>query len=161
MAMFALLLAVRGRAAAQVEKVAIQTTGISCGVCAVVSEIQFKRIDGVERVKISLSTETVMLSYKPGAAFASLPIRQVLKPLGVGVLRLEVSAVGRMEEQGEKRWFVAGRNRFAVVPSADRTGIRLDAPASVLGIVDDAKEPPELRILSYRVLEPAERAAAK
>lgn len=149
---FVLLLAALEPALAQVEKVTIPTTGISCGVCAVVSEIQFRRIAGVEAVKISLSTETVVLSYEPGATFAGLPIRQVLQPLGVGVLRFEVSALGRIEQQGEKRYFVAGKNRFAVVPPASGNAVRAGAPASVVGIVDDQKDPPELKILSFKLL---------
>ena len=34
----------------QVERVAMRTTGISCGTCALVSEINFRRLAGVEKV---------------------------------------------------------------------------------------------------------------
>ena len=45
---FALLSASTRPAVAQVEKVAMRTTGISCGVCAAVSEANFKRMAGVD-----------------------------------------------------------------------------------------------------------------
>src|SRR5215470_3920168 len=93
----------------QVEKVAMRTTGISCGVCAAVSELNFRRLGGVEKVDISLAKEAIMLTYKPGAAFDPRGIREVLRPLEVGVVQFQISARGRVQEQGGKRLFVAGK----------------------------------------------------
>ena len=70
------VLAARG--AGQVEKVAMRTTGISCGVCAGLSEIYFHRLPGVDKVKISLSQEAIMLTFKPGAKFDPKAIRKIL-----------------------------------------------------------------------------------
>ena len=53
--LFWLVLAASVPVSAQVEKVAMRTTGISCGVCAGLSEIYFRRLPGVAGVKISLS----------------------------------------------------------------------------------------------------------
>jgi len=44
----ALMLASVMPAFTQVEKVAMKTTGISCGVCAAVSEINFRRLASVD-----------------------------------------------------------------------------------------------------------------
>jgi hypothetical protein len=71
----ALLLIVGAAAPAQVEKIAMRTTGISCGICAGLSEIYFRRLPGVDQVKISLTTEAIMLTYKPGAPFDPEAIR--------------------------------------------------------------------------------------
>ncbi len=37
-------------AAAQVEKVAIKTTGISCGTCAAVSEVYLRRLPSIDKI---------------------------------------------------------------------------------------------------------------
>ena len=139
---------------AQVEKVAMRTTGISCGVCAGLSEIYFKRLPGVDKVAISLSKEAIMLTYKPGAAFDPRAIRKVLEPLEVGVVQFQISARGRVQEQGGKRFFVAGRDRFAVADAANAPAIPLDAPVAVEAILNDRLDPMEVRILNFKPLKP-------
>src|SRR5579863_3575430 len=77
-------------ASAQVEKVAMRTTGISCGVCAGLSEVYFRRMPGIDAVKISLSKEAIMLTYKPGATFDPKAIRDLLRPMDVGVVQFQI-----------------------------------------------------------------------
>ena len=100
-------------ALAQVESVEILTSGVSCGVCAVVSEVQFRRMEGIERVAISLPKESITLYYKPGAGFSLPAIQSVLEPLKVQILRIRMTARGNVEDGPEDRkTLIAGRNRF-------------------------------------------------
>ena len=107
--------------AAQVEKVAMRTTGISCGICAGLSEIYFRRLPGVDQVKISLSKEAILLTYKPGAAFDPEGIRKILQPLEVGVTQFQISAHGQhrgarrqtIPAGGQRQVRSAVRHRFA------------------------------------------------
>jgi copper chaperone CopZ len=147
----ALVLAPAMPVLAQVEKVAVRTTGISCGVCAMVSEINFKRIPGVDKVTISLAKEAIMLTYKPGATFDPHGIREVLRPLEVGVVQFQISARGRVQEQGGKRFFVAGKDRFVLAAAAN--AIPLDTPVLIEGILDDRLNPMELKILNFKPLQ--------
>src|SRR5712692_1036822 len=103
MRLFLLVLALAAPALAQVEKVAIRTSGISCGVCAGLSEMHFRRLPGVDNVRISLSQEAIMLTYKPGAPFDPEGIRKFLGSLEVGVVQFQISARGRVREQSGKR----------------------------------------------------------
>src|SRR6476661_7658216 len=98
----------------QVEKVVIQTTGISCGVCAAISEMQFRRIPGVEDVAISRSDESITLSYTADASFDPRQIRQILPGLAVGVTQFRVSVRGRVKQEGGKWLFVAARDKFVL-----------------------------------------------
>jgi copper chaperone CopZ len=139
---------------AQVEKVAMRTTGISCGVCAAVSEISFKRIPGVDKVNISLSQEAIMLTYKPGAAFDPQGIRKVLKPLEVGVVQFQISARGRVQEQNGKQFFIAGKEKFALAAAANNSAIPLDTPVSIEAILNDHTHPMEVKILNFKPLHP-------
>src|SRR5262252_1164001 len=137
-------------AGAQVEKVAMRTTGISCGVCAAVSEVNFKRIPGIDKVKISLSQEAIMLTYKPGAVFSTQQIRDVLKPLDVGVLQFQIGARGRIQEEGGKRVFVAGKDKFLVAADARSPSAPLSTLIRIEAILNDRVEPMEVKILDFQ-----------
>ena len=145
-----LLAALNGPVAAQVEKVDIRTTGISCGVCAAVSEVQFRRMPDISKVAISLPKETITLSYKPGAAFGPRQIREVLQPLDVVVVHFQISARGRVQEEREKRYFLAGKDKFVL---AGTSSIAADGPLFIEGIVNDRIEPMELKVLNSRPLK--------
>ena len=137
----------------QVETVAMRTTGISCGVCAAVSEISLKQMTGVDRVAISLAKETIIISYKPGAAFSPRRIREVLQPLEVGVVQFQISARGCVQEQGGKRFFMAGKDRFVFVAAGDAP-IPRDTSIMIEAILNDRLDPMELKILSFKPLKP-------
>jgi copper chaperone CopZ len=148
MRLFLLVLALAAAAPAQVEKVAIRTTGISCGVCAGLSEYYFKRLDGVNKVTISLSQEAITLSYKPGAAFDPAAIRRILKSMEVGVTQFQITAKGRLQQDGGKQFFVAGKNRFALAAAGNAPPA--GASASIEAILNDGVTPMEVKILSFK-----------
>lgn len=138
---------------AQVEKVAMPTTGISCGSCAAVSEINLRRlVAGVDKVTISMAKEAIVVSYKPGASFHPRDIREVLNPVGVGVLQFQISARGRIQEQGGKRFFVAGKDKFVLVAGANAPKIPPGIPVLIEGIVNDRPDPMELKIVTFKPL---------
>src|SRR5437764_4729111 len=132
----------------QVEKVAIRTTGISCGTCAAFSEIYLRRLAGVDRIKISLSNEAILVSYKPGAIFQPKDLRDVLKRTDVGVLQFQISARGRLLEQGGRRFFVAGRERFVLKTAPDTPQIPADTPVLIEAMLNDQTDPMELKVLT-------------
>ena len=137
-------------AGAQVEKVAMRTTGISCGVCAAVSEVNFKRIPGIDKVKISLSQEAIMLTYKQDAVFSTQQIRDVLKPLDVGVLQFQIGARGQIQEVSGQRVFIAGRDRFRVVNDPRSSSPPMGTPIRIEAILNDHVEPMEVKILDFQ-----------
>jgi hypothetical protein len=137
--------------AAQVEKVAMRTTGISCGICAGLSEIYFRRLPGVDQVKISLSKEAIMLTYKPGATFDPEGIRKILQPLEVGVTQFQISARGRIEAQGGKQFFQAGKDKFEVLYAIDSPAVPLDTPVFIEAIVWDRVAPMQVKVLNFKL----------
>ena len=148
-----LVLAPAMPALAQVDKVAMRTTGISCGVCAMVSEINFKRIPGVDKVTISLAKEAILLTYKPGATFDPHGIREVLRPLEVGVVQFQISARGRVQEQGGKRFFIVGKDRFVLAAAANAPAVPLDTQVVIEAILNDRVDPMQVKVLSFRPLK--------
>jgi len=133
----------------------MRTTGISCGICAGLSEIYFRRVPGVDQVKISLSKEAIMLTYKPGAAFDPEGIRKILEPLQVGVVQFQISARGRIQDQAGKdqagkQVFLAGKDKFEVLYAIDSPTVPLDTPVLIEGILFDKVAPMQLKILNFK-----------
>ena len=139
---------------AQVEKVAIRTTGISCGTCAAVSEIYLRRLAGIDTITISLSKEAIMVSYKPGAVFQPKDIRDALQKTDVGVLQFQISARGRVQEQGGHRFFVAGRDRFVLVAASDAPQVPSEGVVSIEATLNDQTDPMELKVMTVKPIKP-------
>jgi hypothetical protein len=148
------LLTSAGSAFAQVERVAIRTTGISCGTCAAFSEIYLRRLAGVDTITISLSTEAILLSYKSGAAFQPKEIRDVLKRTDVGVLQFQISARGRVQERGGSRFFVAGKDRFVLAAAPNTPQVPSDTAVVIEATVDDHTDPMELKVMTIKRITP-------
>ena len=139
-------------AMAQVERVAVRTIKISCGVCAVFSEIYLKQLGTLDKIQISKSQEAVMLTYKPGATFQPADIRSALKKTEVGVAQFQIGAKGRVQEQGGKRFFVAGKDKFLLVSAANSPKMPIGNAVSIEGTVNDAVSPMELRVMTFKIL---------
>ena len=140
-------------AQAQVERVAMRTTGVSCGTCAFFSEIYLKQLPGISAIKISLSQEAVMVTYKPGTAFRPDQLRQALKKTDVGVVQMQISARGHVERTEAGATLVAGRSRFKIQAPGSIPEIPAGVPILVEGILNDLATPMELKVLTFRAVE--------
>jgi hypothetical protein len=148
------LLAPARSAFGQVERVAIRTTGISCGTCAAVSEIYLRRLAAVDSIKISLSNEAVLISYKPGAVFQPKDLRDALQKTDVGVLQFQISARGRVQERGGSRFFVAGRDRFVLVSAPNAPQVPSETPVLIEATLNDQADPMELKVMTVKPIKP-------
>ena len=137
-------------AMAQVDKVAIRTTGISCGTCAAISEFYLRRLPSIDKVNISLKNEAVMVSYKPGSAFQPKDLRDIFQKTDVSVTQMQISARGRVQEQAGKRFFVAGKDKFLLVSAANSPQLPSDTALSIEAVVNDRTTPMELRIMAFK-----------
>src|SRR5262245_40386931 len=148
-----LMLATTLPAMAQVDKVAVKTTGISCGTCAVFSEVYLRQLPTVDKIAISRSQEAVMITYKSGASFQPSDIRAALKKTEVGALQFQIGARGSVQEQSGKQFFVAGNDRFLLIPSPNSPKIPVGTRVSVEGVVNDQTKPMELRVMTVKTLQ--------
>jgi|SRR3989440_3184326 len=137
-------------AAAQVERVAVRTTGISCGTCAAVSEFYLRRLPSIDKVDISLKNEAVMVSYKPGSSFQPKDLREIFQKTDVAVTQMQISARGRVQEQAGKRFFIAGKDKFLLVSAANSPQVPANTPVAVEGVVNDRVDPMELRVMTVK-----------
>jgi cation transport ATPase len=153
-ALSALILITALPATAQVERVAVRTTGISCGTCAAVSEFYLRRIPSIDKVNISLKNEAVMVSYKPGSSFQPKDLRDVFSKTDVAVIQMQISARGRVEEQAGKRFFIAGKDKFLLVSAPNSPQVSVNTPVTVEGVVNDRVNPMELRVMTVKPITP-------
>jgi hypothetical protein len=137
---------------AQVEKLAMRTTGISCGICAGLSEIYFRRLPGVDQVTISLRNEAILLTYKPGATVDPESVRKVLEPLKVGVVQFQVSLRGEIRETGGRQILQAGKDRFVVRDTIDSPVLPLNTPLHIEAILFDRVTPREVKVLDFKLV---------
>ena len=148
-----LVMAGERSASAQVEKVAMRTARLSCGVCAVFSEIYLRKLGTIDKIQISKSQEAVMITYKPGSSFQPSDIRAALKKTEVGVTQFQIGARGRVQELGGKRFFVAGKDRFLLVSAPNSPKVPVGSPISIEGVVNDQPNPMELRVMTFKPLQ--------
>src|SRR5437588_12718345 len=146
----ALFIGLASPAVAQVERVAIRTTGISCGTCAAISEFYLRRLPSIDKVNISLKNEAVMVSYKPGSAFQPKDLREIFQKTDVAVTQMQISARGRVQEQAGKRFFIAGKDKFLLVSAANSPQVPANTPVAVEGVVNDRVDPMELRVMTVK-----------
>lgn len=136
----------------QVEKIAMRTTGISCGICAGLSEVYFHRLPGIDQVKISLRNEAIMLTYKPGAKFDPEAIRKVLEPLKVRVLQFQIGARGDVWESEGKQFLQAGKDRFLIRDTIGSPTLPVGTRLRIEGVLFDHGTPMEVKVLTFQRL---------
>src|SRR3972149_202253 len=87
-------------------------------------EIALKRLEGVDRVAISREPQAFVVLYKPNASFDPDGIRDAVGKAEVDVVRFQIQARGRVQVEGTKQFFVAGKDRFLLVNSSALPGRR-------------------------------------
>ena len=110
-------------------------------------EIALRRLDGVDKISISVSEQRFQVTYKSGASFQPRDIRDAVGKAGVEVVRFRIIARGRVHEEGGKRFFVAGKDKFLLVASPK---ILSEGSFSIEGTVDDSAEPLQLKVLQFK-----------
>ena len=113
-------------------------------------EIALRRLDGVDKISISISKQRFQVTYKSGVSFQPWDIRDAVAKADVEVLRFRIIAQGRVHEEGGKRFFVAGKDRFLLVASSR---ISSEGTISIEGTVDDSTEPLQLKLLQFKSLK--------
>jgi hypothetical protein len=113
-------------------------------------EIALRRLEGVDKISISISEQRFQVTYKSEASFHPWDIRDAVAKAEVEVVRFRITARGRVHEEGGKRFFVAGKDKFLLgaSPKIPSEGLIL-----LEGTVDDSAEPLQLKVLQFKSLK--------
>ncbi|MBI4444138.1 MAG: heavy-metal-associated domain-containing protein [Acidobacteria bacterium] len=115
-------------------------------------EIALRRLEGVDKVSISISNQTFEVIYRPGTSFRPADLREAVGEAEVTVVRFYVSARGQVRQEAGQRFLLAGKDKFLLV---DADQLPLDTPISVVGSVDDSSEPYELKVAEFKPVAPS------
>ncbi len=113
-------------------------------------ETALMRLDGVATAAGKSSKKMFAVLYKPDASFQPKAIRDAVAELGVEVVRFHIVAHGKVLSEGEKLFFLAGKDRFLVT---DPPKIPAGVPIGLVGVVDDSANPLQLKIDDFKELE--------
>lgn len=114
-------------------------------------EIALRRLEGVDKVAISIQRQQFVVLYKPGTSFRPKDLRAAVAEAQVSVVQFHVQARGRVQADGAKRFFVAGKDRFLLV---DSPKMPADAPLLIGGdIRNDSANPMTLKVLEFKPLD--------
>ena len=144
---------------AQVEKVVVEADGIS-KTCSPGLEAALKSMDSVYQYAISVPKQMFEVIYYSGEKFDPKKLHWAADKGEAEILRMHVSAVGKVEQNGDRQVFVSGDDRFDLVSASPLpTGVTV----GVMSVADDTKSPIELKVDDFKVLtdEDAPRAEAK
>ena len=145
----AILLITTISAQGQIDKVEIHTVGISCGSCAAISEVYLRRLEGVVKVSISKSKEQVVVFYKPEARFRPEELREALGKTGVKVAEFRISAHGQVQQEGDKKFFLIGSDRFRLFRSPH---LLTNGRVALEVTLNDQVMPMEIEVISFTPL---------
>ncbi len=110
-------------------------------------EVALKRLEGVDKISISISQQKFQLTFKGGASFQPAEIREAVAKADVGVVRFRITARGYIEEDKGKQFFVAGKDKFLVTSSPK---IASETSTWIEAAVDDSTEPVRLKVLQFK-----------
>jgi hypothetical protein len=104
-----------------------------------------RRLEGVASISISQQHQTAEVVFAPGPhGFSAREFRAAVAEAGVEVVRFEIEACGRVEEDSGTRWFVAGPHRFVLSDGP------MNHTPCLVGTLDDGREPVALVELARR-----------
>jgi|GEM_PF-7089163 hypothetical protein len=136
-------------AQAQVLSAIADVKGITCALCLPPLEHAARSQPGVGNVKISMSRQTVDMSYAADAPLNFSALDQTLAGLNANVQRLRIVARGHSEQTGGIREFVAGKNRFLL--TAASPALPQGKPLIVAGLLEQGSGPMQLTVTQFAV----------
>jgi hypothetical protein len=110
-------------------------------------EVAIRRLDGVDQVAISIEKQQISVTYKGAASLQPKLLREAAGYTSVTIVRFQIQARGRLQAQGDKQFFLAGKDRFLLVNPPKMPD---DQALLVNGeILNDASEPMELKVVEF------------
>jgi len=148
--MTALWVVVALPAFAQIDRVVVEAVNgdIDCLPCAATIEMALKKVPGVAKVAVSMSKQMVAITFNEGAPFTPDQYRAAIAKAEVRVQSLHVAMRGQVEQEGDKQYFVAGKDRYLIVKAPE--GMPTGAPLGIMAEVDDSSKPIKFSVDDFK-----------
>ena len=136
---------------AQVDKVVADVEGITCPSCAALMEYALMKLDGIDKVTISMERQQFVVFYKLGASFQPKLLREAVSKSGVKVRKFQLQVIGTLKEQKEGRTFNSGKDLYSIASGGPDLPLNAPIYASA-DVLDDTQIPYKLKVLSFKAL---------
>jgi sarcosine oxidase gamma subunit len=108
-------------------------------------------------VIVDQQSNIVFVTYKPNTRFDPAVLRDAAEEAGAAFLLMQIVARGRVAEEGDKHYLIAGEDRFLLLEppeSAPPLPPASDTELTVIASVDDSARPVRLKIVQSKPVEP-------
>ena len=102
---------------------------------------------------VDQQSNIVFVTYDPNTHFEPAVLRNAAKEADAAFLVIQILARGRILEEGDKHFLVAGEDRFLLIePSASAPPLPAasDTVLSVVANVDDSADPMKLKVVQSK-----------
>ena len=104
---------------------------------------------------VDQQSNVVFVTYNLNTHFEPEVLRNAAEEAGTSFLLIQIIARGRIVEEGDRRFFVAGNDRFLLIePPASAPPLPAASVLSVIASVDDSADPIRLKIVQSTPAEP-------
>jgi hypothetical protein len=107
-------------------------------------------------VIVDQQSNVVFVTYQPNTRFEPAVLRDAAEEGGAAFLLIQIVARGRIMDEGDKHFFLAGEDRFVLIEppaSAPPLPAASDTELNVIASVDDSVEPARLKIVQSKPVE--------
>jgi len=108
-------------------------------------------------VIVDQQTNVVFVTYNLNTHFEPEVLRNAAEEAGTAFPLIQIIARGRIVKDGDRRFFVAGEDRFLLIEppaSAPPLPAASETALSVIASVDDSADPIRLKIVQSKPAEP-------
>ena len=112
-------------------------------------ELALRRLEGVDKVAISIQRQQFVVLYKPGTSFQPKDLRAAVAEADVAVTQFHIQARGRVQAQGDKQFFVSGKDRFLLTAAPKMPA---DTELMIGADVNDKVSPMQIKVVEFRPL---------
>ncbi|MBI1956710.1 MAG: hypothetical protein HYS38_09980 [Acidobacteria bacterium] len=106
---------------------------------------------------VDQQSNVVFVTFNRNTHFEPAVLRNAAEEAGTAFLLIQIIARGRIVEEGDRRFFVAGEDRFLLIEppaSAPPLPAASETALSVIASVDDSTDPIRLKIVQSKPAEP-------
>ena len=114
-------------------------------------EVALRRLEGVDKIAISIERRQFAVVFKPGASFRPKELRAAVKQSDVEVKQFHIQAKGQVQTEGGKQFFAAGKDRFLI--SSAPPNVPVGIPIEIGADVNDKAPLIEIKILGFKPLD--------
>ena len=116
-----LLVAIGMNATAQINKVSLQASGLTCSMCSKAVKVALEKVDFVDKVQVDIKNQQYNLSFKEGSKIEFDALNKAVQDAGFSVASLKVTANVSSQKLEKDEHLKIGDQNFHFLNAANQT----------------------------------------